>query len=93
MEFIAARDFRVRPGMVWKKLKKSGSLFITSRGKPVAMLRDVEGHDLAEEIKFEALAKGMAAVSRMREHALHTGLAGMSEVEIENEIQSARKGR
>jgi hypothetical protein len=93
MDFVAARDFRVRPGMVWKKLKKSGSLFITSRGKPVAMLRDVEGHDLAEEIKCEALAKGMAAVSRMREHAQRMGIAGMSDVEIDKEIQLARKNR
>jgi hypothetical protein len=93
MEFVAARDFRIRPGLVWKKLKKSGSLLVTSRGKPLAMLRDVEGRDITEELKFDALAKGMAAVSRMREHTLRTGLSEMSDADIENEIKAARKGR
>jgi hypothetical protein len=93
MEFIAARDFRVRPGAVWKKLKKSGSLFITSRGKPVALLRDVEGQDLVEEMKREAMIRGMTAVSQLRAQALRTGISAMREEEIEAEIAFARKGK
>ena len=91
MEFVAARDFRIRPGQVWKKLKKSGNLLVTSNGKPVAMLRDIKGHDVEEELRIAAQAKGLSAVSRLRASAYPAGLSAMSEAAIEKEIAAARK--
>lgn len=93
MDFVAVRDFRIRPGTVWKRLKKSGNLLVTSNGKPIAMLRDIEGHDIAEEIKLEALSKGLNAVSRMREHAIREGINALSEKDIGKEIKAVRKHR
>lgn len=93
MEFVAARDFRIRPGNVWKRLRKSGNLLVTSNGKPIAMLRDIEGHDIGEELRIEAQAKGLSAVSRLRAHALRKGLNTMSGPEIDSEIAAARENR
>jgi hypothetical protein len=91
MEFIAARDFRVRPGEVWKRLKKTGNLLVTSNGKPIAIMRNIEGHDIAEELKIEACARGINAVSTMRARACRKGLVSLSMEEIDKEITAARK--
>jgi len=93
MEFIAARDFRVRPGQVWKRLKKTGNLLVTSNGKPIAIMRNIEGHDIEEELKIEACARGRNIVSRMRAHALQKGLNSLSMEEIDKEIGATRKER
>jgi hypothetical protein len=91
MEFIAVRDFRIRPGKIWKKLKKSKRMLITSNGKPVAMLTDMEGKDLEEELRADSIAKGILALSKMREHAKEKGLNKLKMKEITKEINSARK--
>jgi antitoxin (DNA-binding transcriptional repressor) of toxin-antitoxin stability system len=93
MEFVAVRDFRIRPGLVWKRLKKSRNLVITSQGKPIAMLRNIEGRDIEEELKIEAQARAIAAVSQMRQVAAQKGLSTMAMEEIDREIAAARKAR
>ena len=91
MEFIAVRDFRIRPGKIWKKLKKSKRMLITSNGKPVAMLTDMEGKNLEEELRANSIAKGILALSKMREHAKEKGLNKLKMRDITREIDSARK--
>ena len=91
MEFIAVRDFRIRPGTIWKKLKKSKRMLVTSNGKPVAMLTDMAGKDLEEELKADSIAKGILALSRIREHAKEKGLTKLKMKDIVHEIARARK--
>ena len=91
MEFIAVREFRIRPGKIWKKLKKSKRMLITSNGKPVAMLTDMEGKDIEEELRADSIAKGILALSKIREHAKEKGLNKLKMKDITREIDSARK--
>ena len=91
MEFIAVREFRIRPGKIWKKLKKSKRMLITSNGKPVAMLTDMEGKDIEEELRADSIAKGILALSKIREHAKEKGLNKLKMKDITKEINSARK--
>lgn len=91
MEFIAVRDFRIRPGKVWKKLKKSKRMLVTSNGKPIAMLTDMEGKDLEDELRADSIAKGILALSKIREHAKEKGLNKLKMKDIIKEIKSARK--
>ena len=91
MEFVASREFRINPGKVWKMLKDLHKLIITSNGKPIAMLSDIEGRNLEENIKAEAMAECAMAVTKLREHALKKGLDALSEEDVEKEIARARK--
>lgn len=91
MEFVAVRDFRIRPGQIWKKLKKSKRMLITSNGKPVAMLTDMEGKDLEDELRADSIAKGILALSKIREHAKEKGLNKLKMKDIIKEINIARK--
>jgi antitoxin (DNA-binding transcriptional repressor) of toxin-antitoxin stability system len=85
METIAVRDFRVNPGKVWRRLKKSGRMIITSTGKPIALLTDIKGNSVEEEVRVDAFARGAVAVSKLREHAQKQGLSRMRPREIEQD--------
>ncbi|MGB7569659.1 MAG: hypothetical protein WBM07_17475 [Chitinivibrionales bacterium] len=93
METVPVRDFRVNPGKVWRRLRKSGRMLITSTGKPIALLTDIKGHSVEEEVRIDAFARGAAAVSRLREHAQKQGLSHMKPKDIESEIKKSRKNR
>jgi hypothetical protein len=91
MEFIAVSDFKIRAGKVWKKLKRSKRMLVTSNGKVVAMLTDMGGKDIEEELKADSMAKGILALSKIRHYAKEKGLTKLTMTEINKEINKARK--
>jgi len=93
MESIAVREFRVNPGNVWRKLRKSGRMIVTSTGKPIALLTDIKGRTVEEEVRIDAMARGAVAVSKLRKHAQDRGLSHMGQPDIEAEIIKSRKSR
>jgi prevent-host-death family protein len=46
VKFISVRDFRIRPGDIWKQLKTNKDIVITSNGKPIAILNTVDDTNL-----------------------------------------------
>jgi antitoxin (DNA-binding transcriptional repressor) of toxin-antitoxin stability system len=93
MDSVAVRDFRVNPGKVWRRLSKSGRMIVTSTGKPIALLTNIRGSTIEDELRVDALARGAATVSKLRSHAQKTGLARMGQKDIELEIKKSRKNR
>jgi antitoxin (DNA-binding transcriptional repressor) of toxin-antitoxin stability system len=89
MEFISVRDFRIRPGEIWEKLKDQ-DLVVTSNGRPIAILSPVEGENIEETFALLRRLRAQMAVSRMRKEAAEAGLDRLSEEEIEAEIRKAR---
>lgn len=93
MKFITVRDFRIRPGAVWKTLEKEEEVVITSSGKPIALLTGISDVSFDETLKVIRRAKAELAVSKMRKAALKKGLSKLDKKEIESEISAARKAR
>lgn len=93
MEFIPVREFRLKPGKIWQKLKKSKKMLITSNGKPIAMLKDMTDRDIEEEIRADAMSSGILALSKIRNHSRKKKLDTLSNKEIDQEIQKSRKVR
>lgn len=93
MKFVTVRDFRIRPGDVWKNLEKDEEVIITSNGKPIAMLTGISDVTFDETIKALRRAKSELAVSRMRKTAAKKGLSSLSGEEIDAEIRAARRAR
>jgi antitoxin (DNA-binding transcriptional repressor) of toxin-antitoxin stability system len=89
MEFISVRDFRIRPGEIWEKLKDQ-DLVITSNGRPIAILSPVEGENIEETFSLLRRLRAQMAVSRIRKETAEAGLDRLSEDEIEAEIRKAR---
>jgi antitoxin (DNA-binding transcriptional repressor) of toxin-antitoxin stability system len=93
MDSVAVRDFRINPGKVWRRLSKSKRMIVTSTGRPIALLTNIRGSSLEDEIRVDALARGAAAVSKLRSHAQKLAIAGMKQKDIEKEILKSRKNR
>ncbi len=89
MEFISVRDFRIRPGEIWKKHKKQ-DLVVTANGQPVAILIPAEGENLENILLLLRQLRAHMAVERLRQQAAASGLDRMSEEEIKEEIRQAR---
>lgn len=93
MKFVTVRDFRIRPGAVWKNLEKNEEVIITSNGKPIAMLTGISDVTFDETIKVFRRTKAELAISRMRKAAVKKRLSGISGEEIEAEIKAVRRAR
>ena len=93
MKFVTVRDFRIRPGEVWKNLEKDEEVIITSNGKPIAMLTGISDVTFDETLEVFRRTKAELAISRMRKAAVKKGLSGILREEIEAEIKAVRKER
>ena len=89
MQFVSVRDFRIRPGEVWERLKED-DLVVTSNGRPIAILTDVDADNLEETLGLLRRLRAQMAVSRMRHSAAESGAVHMSTTEIEAEILETR---
>jgi antitoxin (DNA-binding transcriptional repressor) of toxin-antitoxin stability system len=93
MEFITVRDLRLRSTEIWGKLRERGELVLTSNGKPIAILSDVEPDSVEEMIAQLRRVRAQVAVSRLRRSAVATGLDRTSLDQINAEIAAARSAR
>ena len=92
MQFITVRDFRIRPGEVWKQLEKD-DLVVTSNGRPIAILTNVDAENLEDMLITLRRVRAQMAVSRLRQAAAESGASQLTDSEIEEEISLARADR
>lgn len=93
MDFVTVRDLRVRPGDTWQRLRDKRELILTSSGRPIALLVDIEDADVEDTLMAVRRARAQLAVSRMRQGAAAGGLVKLGAAEIEAEIARARRER
>jgi antitoxin (DNA-binding transcriptional repressor) of toxin-antitoxin stability system len=93
MKFITVRDFRSRPAKVWKDLKKSDEMVLTSNGKPIALLTSVSEENLEDTLRVVRKAKAMASVFSIQTDSVAQGKDMLSLAEINREIATTRRSR
>lgn len=93
MKMISTRDLKLKTSDTWQLLDEEGELVVTSHGKPVALLSFISEGDIEATLAALRRAKAQVAVSNMRRSAQQAGLNGISEEEVEDEIQAVRKSR
>ena len=93
MKFVSVRDFRIRPGDIWKQLKIDKDIVITSNGKPIAILNPVEAENLESTIAVLRRARALLALEEIQKESALKGVDKLTEEEIEEEIKSARSER
>ena len=93
MKFISVRDFRIRPGDIWKQLKINKDIVITSNGKPIAILNTVDDANLESSMNALRRARALMALEELQKSAASRGLDRLADKDIEKEIKSARAGR
>ena len=91
MNFIAIKDLK-QPRQLKQRLQTEKELLLTSDGRPVAVLVNVEAHDDPESlIQSIRDSRSRLALGRIRESARRAGTNRMSLEEVNREISAARK--
>ena len=93
MRFVPSRDFRVRPGQVWRDLKREGELVVTSNGQPVALMVPVNGENLEEKLKVIRAAELQETVRKIQAESARKGTDKLTMAEIDEVIRRARRER
>ena len=93
MKFLSIRDLRGRSGELRSDLESEGELVLTSNGKPIAIISPTDEAHFEETLNDLRQARALRAVKQLQEGAIATGRDGLSEEEIEAEIEAVRQGR
>ena len=93
MKLIAIQDLK-QPRQLKKRLRAEKELLLTSDGRPVAVLVNVDASEDPETV-IQSIrdSRSRLALSRVREAAARSGAARLSLAEINREIASTRKAR
>ena len=93
MKLIAIQDLK-RPRRLKERLLAEKELLLTSDGRPVAVLVNVDASEDPETmIQSIRDSRSRLALSRGREQAARSGAARLSLAEINREIAATRKAR
>lgn len=93
MKFVSVRDLRIKPGEVWQLLKKGKELILTSHGKPFALMVETDEAHLEHLLAEWRRVQARVSVSQIRERAQKLGLDRLSDKEIDEIVQKARRKR
>jgi prevent-host-death family protein len=93
VRFVTVRDLRLKSGEVWRRVRQEGELVVTSNGKPVAVLADVDEDRLEDFLQSLRRARAALAVYRIQARAREERLDRLSEADIEAEIAAVRRER
>ena len=91
MKFVPIRDFRIKPGEVWKQVASEENIIITSNGRPKALMFKVDEATLEETLSLTRRVKALIALEKTHRLTVSSGLSKMTNHEIEAEIKSARR--
>lgn len=93
MKLIAIQDLK-QPRQLKERLRAEKELLLTSDGRPVAVLVNVDASEDPETV-IQSIrdSRSRLALSRIREAAASSGAARLSLGEINREIGATRKAR
>lgn len=93
MEFVSARELRLNPKEVWRRIKSQSFGVVTINGQPSFLLTKLNPEDLEEIISIQNRIRAELALTRIREQAGQKGLDKLSPEEIDQIIQKTRQTR
>ncbi len=91
MKFVTVRDLRGKTSELWKDLERERELVVTSNGKPIAILSATDEESFEESLWALRRSRAHDALARLQRDAESRGLSDLTEVEVEEEIQSSRR--
>ena len=89
MRFLSVRDLKAMPGQVWTSPDED-EIVVTSNGKPVALLTKLDETTLERELELRRRTRALLVLERAQREAELTGAAGLSNEDIQKEIQAVR---
>lgn len=93
MQFISVRELRGQSGEIWSRLQSEGLMIVTSNGKPVALLSNINADNMEDQIKAWRMAQASMAVARIQADSVREGHDQLPDEEIDAEIAAVRMER
>ena len=90
MKFITSKELRNNPSKLWES-GAGGETVVTVNGKPKAIVIELDGGDIEEQLKSIRRAKAESALDKLRLYSIQKGLNKLTGKEILTEIEKARK--
>ena len=91
--FMSLRELRNETGKIKEILANNGKIIITNKGKPEALMLDVDEQNFEETLSLINQIRLSRAISNIRETANKNGTADMTMDEINEMITESRKER
>ena len=93
MQFVSARELRLDPKGVWKKIQKGSMGVVTINGKPSFLLAKLDPEELEEVLYIQNRIRAELALKKMRDQAAQQGLDSWDSTKIEELIRKTRQPR
>jgi hypothetical protein len=93
MDFITMRELRGAGAEMRRRLREKKQLVLTSGGRPIAVIADVQDDQVEQTIAALRQARAQLALSRLREAARESGRDKLTAEEIDAEVTAAREER
>ncbi|NBB78105.1 MAG: hypothetical protein GVY36_01450 [Verrucomicrobia bacterium] len=93
MKMIASRELAAKPAAVWQTLKEDGAVVVTKNGQPEGIFYATSSETWLEDVQDLLFARARRAASELRKSAAKSGIASMTQSEIEAEIRAVRQKR
>lgn len=93
MEFVSARELRLNPKKVWRKIGSQSLGVVTVNGKPTFLLTKLDPQDLEQIIYIQNRIRAELALSKLRDQAAQKGLDKLTSDQIDEIIQKMRRSR
>lgn len=93
MEALSYRVIRNEPGRLEDSLGKQGIVLITKGGEPFALMVGLMDESLEDTVKLVTQLRAQQAVASMRAEARARGLDRLTDKQIREEIEAARRAR
>ena len=91
MNFVSMRELRNSTNRINEMLTDDGKIIITSKGKPKALMIQVNEADFEETLNDLRQVRGLRALRALQSQAKANGLSDMTLDDINAEIAEARR--
>lgn len=93
MEFVSARELRLDPKGVWKRIQKQSMGIVTINGRPCFLLTKLDPEELEDILYLQNRIRAELALKRMRDQAEESALERMTPDQIDEIIRKTRRSR
>ncbi len=93
MEFISARELKLNPKAVWKRIRSHAMGVVTINGQPSFLISKLNPEELEDVIYIQNRIRAELALSKLRGQAVKKGSDKFTPDDINIIIQKTRRAR
>lgn len=91
MDYITVRELREKSGEIWQRVEAGEEFVITRNGKPFALLVHTEPAAVEDRLRALRLSRMAELALAIREEAQASGASLLTDEDIQNEVDAARR--